>query len=497
MNIKLNNEERLHRFIMYLNSEKSSDKTKVKHIENVEFFINEFLTYRLKVSCSEGINYVSDFFSDFFVNKCAWASKNAVKETITAVKKFYKFMVIEGYITKNEHKEFLTLVKNEKDSWIAGGYSNSGGFRNLEQILDNMMNENIYEDNLDMFDIDNDEFDKLVMENYYDDLNTVYSCIKKIVELKPWEWLPNDQLLAIREPEMYENFFTSVLGNQGGDKAIMIHEDYLGLNGFFMMYTKDGMTGHDIKINTHGYVINLFEERFLDEVSKKYIIDSKVKFNDKNLMPMIYDFEAGRLPVIVEPASFDMIAEVLEKAVLLFEANKEERETILETSMFEVYGYHGEKKCLTLSELEREIYRFNEELLELDELTLGRLNKTCKRTGTSWEIDSFYHSALIDLEDSSRPWFPSIFLVADPNSEEIIHSAITENPKFYKDFNQVFIDAIKREKVIPAIVYVPNQLMYTAFYDIAEALNIELKPMNSSELINDFKWGFTEQLENQ
>ena len=86
----------------------------------------------------EGIDYVDDFLSDFFVNKCAWSSKNAIKENITGIKKFYKFMFEKGYITKENHKAFLAEVKNEKEAWIAGG---NAGYQHLGQLFDEMMND--------------------------------------------------------------------------------------------------------------------------------------------------------------------------------------------------------------------------------------------------------------------------------------------------------------------------------------------------------------------
>ena len=65
-----------------------SDKTIKKHIQNVDFFINEYLLNRNNANYEEVNNEVDLFFRDFFIRKCMWSSPNSIKETAASFKKY-------------------------------------------------------------------------------------------------------------------------------------------------------------------------------------------------------------------------------------------------------------------------------------------------------------------------------------------------------------------------------------------------------------------------
>ena len=56
-----------------------SDKTIKKHIQNVDFFINEYLLNRNNANYEEVNNEVDLFFRDFFIRKCMWSSPDEMK----------------------------------------------------------------------------------------------------------------------------------------------------------------------------------------------------------------------------------------------------------------------------------------------------------------------------------------------------------------------------------------------------------------------------------
>lgn len=44
--------------------------------------------YDIKVE--DGMNCIHSFLDDWFIEKCLWASRNSLKETVTSIKKFYQ-----------------------------------------------------------------------------------------------------------------------------------------------------------------------------------------------------------------------------------------------------------------------------------------------------------------------------------------------------------------------------------------------------------------------
>lgn len=103
-----------------------SDKTIRKHLNNVAFFINDYLIYYNGADYEEVNEEIYSFFSDFFIRKCMWSSPNSIKETAASLKKFYKSMVDHGKFEKEKYKLLCDIIKEEMENWqeLCDDYNN-------------------------------------------------------------------------------------------------------------------------------------------------------------------------------------------------------------------------------------------------------------------------------------------------------------------------------------------------------------------------------------
>ncbi len=113
------NEEILQLFIDWLSKSGLKEKTIYKHSDNVLFYINEYLLYEEAIPASEGIAHIDDYFNWFFPRKAMWSSVASTKETITSLKKFYKFMSEEGLIEFDDFEFLLNEIKSNKEEWLS------------------------------------------------------------------------------------------------------------------------------------------------------------------------------------------------------------------------------------------------------------------------------------------------------------------------------------------------------------------------------------------
>ena len=103
-----------------------SDKTIRKHMNNVAFFINDYMIYYNGANYEEVNEEINLFFSDFFIRKCMWSTPNSTKETVASLKKFYKSMVDHGRFEKEEYKLLCNIIKEEIENWqqLCDDYNN-------------------------------------------------------------------------------------------------------------------------------------------------------------------------------------------------------------------------------------------------------------------------------------------------------------------------------------------------------------------------------------
>lgn len=95
-----------------------SDKTIKKHVENIDFFINDFLTYYEPVQACEGIVKVNEFLGDWFIRKAMWSTKTSILSNIASFKKFYQYMLSIKEINKEDLKFLKDTIRKEKEYWI-------------------------------------------------------------------------------------------------------------------------------------------------------------------------------------------------------------------------------------------------------------------------------------------------------------------------------------------------------------------------------------------
>ena len=116
--IRKDNEIILANFRKWLSDKELSSKTIESHLENIDFYINEFLLYEEATDASEGLYQVDLFLGFWFIKKAMWASKSSIKSNATSIKKFYEFMLEKGNIDEEGFIELKEEIKTNMQDWL-------------------------------------------------------------------------------------------------------------------------------------------------------------------------------------------------------------------------------------------------------------------------------------------------------------------------------------------------------------------------------------------
>lgn len=112
------NEKYLSEFDTWLNEKGLAKKTIRNHVNNAELFINHYLNYYEGAKMEDGIDNIGYFFSTWFIEKCMWSSKSAIKETAASIKKFYQCMSEKGYVSDDYSKQISGYIKEEMSYFL-------------------------------------------------------------------------------------------------------------------------------------------------------------------------------------------------------------------------------------------------------------------------------------------------------------------------------------------------------------------------------------------
>lgn len=118
--INLENENILDEFYNYLLSCELSERTAIRHYNNIDTYINLYLCYYEIIDWKEGVKCgkVDVFLSDWFIRKCSWCNVSNMNGMVSSIKKFYKYASDMGYVDKKSVRKLVHFLKNRRDHYV-------------------------------------------------------------------------------------------------------------------------------------------------------------------------------------------------------------------------------------------------------------------------------------------------------------------------------------------------------------------------------------------
>lgn len=113
------NEDYLKMFEKSLEEKQLTAKTIRKHVSNIDFYLNDYLTYYDEIiKMEDGTQYIGSFLGDWFIRKAMWASKSSIKEMASSLKKFYEYMSALGFVKISDYQEMCYEIKENMDRYL-------------------------------------------------------------------------------------------------------------------------------------------------------------------------------------------------------------------------------------------------------------------------------------------------------------------------------------------------------------------------------------------
>ena len=112
------NERHLKTFKKWLEGKKFTEKTINSHINNVEFYINDYLNYYDAQDVKSGCSCIGGFLGDFFIRKAGWSSVAQIKANAASIKKFYACMSEQGVIKEEKYRNLCEEIKEGMEGWL-------------------------------------------------------------------------------------------------------------------------------------------------------------------------------------------------------------------------------------------------------------------------------------------------------------------------------------------------------------------------------------------
>jgi len=120
----------------WLKAKVLSEKTINNHVNNVDFYINYYLNYYGPQDVKAGCYSIGGFLGNFFIRKALWSSCAQIKSNAASIKKFYKCMLEQGVIEKDDYANLCEDIKENMDEWLANMRQNEKAMDEIDMFDD-------------------------------------------------------------------------------------------------------------------------------------------------------------------------------------------------------------------------------------------------------------------------------------------------------------------------------------------------------------------------
>lgn len=299
---------------------------------------------------------------------------------------------------------------------------------------------------------------------------------------KSWEWMRDDMIFGVQNPENGMINYCIVLGNIGQYFGFSANLGTEGLEGLQKM--NDINQNELDAIHFQNCIMASFLNRNdLNPRDYKLIKKLGLSFRGKNQWIYFRNYTPGFFPWFITREQVINLTHALEQGFIVAELIKQDP-ALLYSSRKNTYFVRVPekkgKKIVWKSEWrepkplkKKKIKRF-----EIDDISLHRIQNSAQRTSQVWEISIFFLPAPIQDNKKQRPYFPYMFLGVERNEGLGLFSDTFEHEDYQKNVFRNFIEFIERENVIPKTLMVTQEEIVEIFQPTAKKLGIQIKKID-------------------
>jgi hypothetical protein len=332
-----------------------------------------------------------------------------------------------------------------------------------------------------------------------DEWRRLYQAAVRVKELAPWEWMMEEDIFGVQDPESQELGFVSVMGANGEHFAVAVYLGPQGLYGFLDL-EEEGIDASPYRLFEVPQLQASFEDRDILQKEDRDVLKALgLKFRGQNAWPMFRSIRPGFYPWFLEGWEARLLTCALEQALDVtprFEADPSllgvpEGAFFVRTPLKAEVGIGWEDRVVRVpppAPVQATV----------DDLTRRRL-EGLSRGGQKLEVDVFM---LPDAcrEGKGRPFFPYCLLMVEARSGVILfHDLLQPQPSLEEMWRSVPLkvaDQFAKAQTIPAEIRVCSELLFDLLKPYAGVFHFKLKRMSglrilepAREMLTDFFTG--------
>jgi len=312
-----------------------------------------------------------------------------------------------------------------------------------------------------------------------EELNVLYQLISELKALGPWEWMAEQDLFAVENPETHEIGFVSIMGSVGEHFSLAVYKGNEALQKFWAFQSDPVDETAFQRLMEIPQLQASFEDRdYLDPKDRDIIKALGLRFRGKQAWPMFRTYVPGFVPWFLSSAEARFFTHVLKQTLEVAARVKDDPGMLIpaEDNSYFLRKPTGNGDDIQWRDAvwhetppEPEAYH-----LAMDWDTIQKFN-SLKTRNAELEIDVFMSPAGV-YEKNEKPFFPYVILAVEPTHGMIVgNELMPPRPDLKSMWEQVpytILEILIKASFKPEKMYTSSELLFQLFEAMQDDLDV-------------------------
>lgn len=281
----------------------------------------------------------------------------------------------------------------------------------------------------------------------------LYECAAIILEMRPWKWLKESDVLGIYDKKTGWIGYNWTLGESGDFFSTHFHLEAEGAAGLMRLLNQEPMDFPTVPVEASLNALSLdFSDRAsLTKADLALIRRTKVRFKDNNLYPQFRRLEPCFFPWYLTKTEAGFLERVLPAYIDMAESIRVGRLSIPDdgdTMLIRTIAENGSftDKDISVDELSNQQSFASEEIISnYDREEADNVFANTPATFRRWGIDWHLSPEVVQDSKNSRPFYPAVAVIVDYDTKTILDfRTYRSNMLAYMDIVEFLVKTIKK-----------------------------------------------------
>jgi hypothetical protein len=332
-----------------------------------------------------------------------------------------------------------------------------------------------------------------------DEWRKLYEVAGQVKALTPWEWMFEDEIFGVQDPETSVTGFVSVMGAAGEHMAVALYQDAGALYDFLALHDEaEDEGGGDpmmaMRVIEIPQVQASFEDnKELEKEDKAVIKQLGLKFRGAKAWPKFRSYAPGLFPWFISGAEARRLTTALEQLLDVAPRCRENEDLLAPDEDGTVFLVRVPRSENSTTVWEDQIQKIEEPepdpiMVPIDEPLLEQA-QALRHVQAALELEFTMMPMPTSEKKDERPFFPYLLLIADSGSGALLGTEMLQPLpsvlEMYARLPQLIVDLFLRLEAVPQVLRVRNELAAELLEPLAEELRFTLELVDELPAIDE------------